>query len=124
VLNFEQKQAKESQQTETKPFDVYIVSHGDMTKEKMELLSDFWKSGIRADADFNNNFGKTENQHSQNQSLMLKARFLLTLKRQVYIGSGKMKVKDFSDVKNEKDREEHRDAIVDYIRQKLIIANK
>ena len=32
-----------------------------MTKEKMELLSDFWKSGIRADADFDNNFGKTEN---------------------------------------------------------------
>jgi hypothetical protein len=54
---------------------------------------------------------------------MQKARFLITLKRQVYIGSSKMKLKDFCDAKNEKDREEHRDAIVDYIRQKLI-ANK
>jgi histidyl-tRNA synthetase len=51
---------RENPSIETKPFDVYIVSHGDMTQEKMELLSDFWKSGIRADADFSNNFGATE----------------------------------------------------------------
>ena len=32
------------------------------------------------------------------------------------MGSGKMKVRDFFDLKNEKEREEHRDAVVDYIR--------
>jgi len=57
ILRYEQKMGRENPSIETKPFDVYIVSHGDMTQEKMELLSDFWKSGIRADADFSNNFG-------------------------------------------------------------------
>ncbi len=60
VASYEQKQGRENPSIETKPFDVYIVSHGDMTQEKMELLSDLWKSGIRADADFSNNFGNTE----------------------------------------------------------------
>ena len=90
----------------------------------MELLSDFWKSGIRADADFSNNFGgNNEFNSQQNQSLKSKARFIITLKRQVFMGSGKMKVRDFFDLKNEKEREEHRDAIVDYIRQKLVPVN-
>ena len=31
-----------------------------------------------------------------------------------------MKVRDFFDLKNEKEREEHREAVVDYIRQKLL----
>jgi histidyl-tRNA synthetase len=60
IVRYEQKMERENPSIETKPFDVYIVSHGDMTQEKMELLSDFWKSGIRADADFSNNFGATE----------------------------------------------------------------
>ena len=37
--------------------------------------------------------------------------------------TGKMKVRDFFDLKNEKEREEHRDAVVDYIRQKLVPVN-
>ncbi len=45
---------------------------------------------------------------------------MITLKRQVFIGSGRMKVRDFFDLKNEKEREEHREAVVDYIRQKLL----
>lgn len=60
IVRYEQKMERENPSIETKPFDVYIVSHGDMTQEKMEMLSDFWKSGIRADADFSNNFGTTE----------------------------------------------------------------
>ncbi len=40
------------------PLDVYIVSSGVdcAVQDKMELLSDFWKAGIRAEADFSNNF--------------------------------------------------------------------
>lgn len=70
IKSYELKMGRENPSIETKPFDVYIVSHGDMTQEKMELLSDLWKSGIRADADFSNNFrGITEFSYQQNQSL-------------------------------------------------------
>lgn len=40
--------------------DVYVVSRGDMTMEKMELLSELWKHNIRAEADFSNDFDGSE----------------------------------------------------------------
>ena len=36
--------------------EVLVVSLGDMTLEKMELLSDLWRSNIRAEADFSNDY--------------------------------------------------------------------
>ena len=65
IESYEQRMASENPSIETKPYDVYIVSHGDMTQEKMELLSEFWKFGIRADADFSNSFGNTEFNYQQ-----------------------------------------------------------
>lgn len=53
--------------------DVYIVSQGDMTLEKMELLSELWRHKIRAEADFGTNIGDLEKNGA-------KARFLVIFK--------------------------------------------
>lgn len=40
--------------------DVYIVSIGDMTMEKMDLLNDLWKNDIRAEANYSNDVSAGE----------------------------------------------------------------
>lgn len=67
--------------------DVYIVSRGDMTREKMELLGELWKQGIRAEADFGNDAEPSE-------CSVKFAKFLVTFKKAVYATSKKVKVRE------------------------------
>jgi histidyl-tRNA synthetase len=58
--------------------DVYIVSRGDMTQEKLELLSELWRYNIRAEADLGDEFSQQE------LSVNPRARFLVTFKKKNY----------------------------------------
>lgn len=92
--------------------DVYVVSIGDMTSEKMELLNELWKHGIRAKANFGNEVGQDVQDHCTEQNI----RFLVTFKKGVYSTTQKVKVKDF-ETKQEKD--EARDSIIEHIKSRL-----
>lgn len=86
------------------PLDVYIVSIGDMTQEKMELLNELWKYGVRAEANLSNTFQTSDlSETFANRNL----KFLVTFKKGVYANSKKVKVKDF-EKKEEKDEPRER----------------
>eukprot|EP00347_Sterkiella_histriomuscorum_P020704 403336798 len=94
------------------PLDVYIVSIGDMTSEKLELQNELWKNGIRAEANLSSDFQKSD---QMNLFATRNLKFLVTFKKGVYANSKKVKVKDFEN----KEKDEPREGLVEKIKSRL-----
>jgi len=95
--------------------DVLVASHGDVTEEKLTLVSSLWDSGIRAECDLRNEIVPLE---TSDYCLKNSIRFLVLFKKTVYQSSHKVKVKDFEE---KKEVDEVLPNVVDMLRRKLSI---
>ena len=76
-----QNEAQRNDNSTFSQTDVYVVSIGDMTQEKMELLNELWKNGIRAQANYGNDVATND---MQDHCTANNIRFLVTFKKGVY----------------------------------------
>lgn len=74
----------------------------------MELLAELWRSSIRAEADFSNEY------HPSKEGP--RSRFVVTFKKSVYANSRKVKVLD---TETKQGSDESREAVVSYIKARI-----
>ena len=115
-IHYHEKQRRRDPQNQAPvhfSVDVYIVSQGDMTQDKMELLAELWRSNIRSEADYSNDF-------EQNPNSVPRARFLITFKKVIKKASNTdTKMIKVLDNELKLQREETRETVVEYIKSRL-----
>ena len=84
-----------------------------MTQDKMELLAELWRSNIRSEADYSNDF-------EQNPNSVPRSRFLITFKKVMKKASNTAtKMIKVLDNELKIQREETRETVVEYIKSRL-----